>query len=123
MNATHPKPFSPTGDHGQIISDSGVFVNGQGYERVIMVRGWRGRGWERQLAQVRIRVDRFEIRSYAMADVWSESTQSWTIMVRLHPKQWWSNMQGYQRAAGKQAEIDTRLLAEDVIDELQQILT
>lgn len=120
MNATlHP-------DHGEAVTDSEVYINGNGYERLLIVKGWRGNPEKQdQLARIHIRVDRYRALSFAKASVWNSTDQSgdgWVEMIRLPVDEWWDRMQGYQRAAGKQAEIDTRLLAEDVIDELQSVL-
>lgn len=90
--------------------DSGVYQEGQGYERILLVRDWNAN--DRTITgRVHLRVDRVPEFSFAKFEVWDNGLSDWRLMFQLAPSAFWSEMPGYLRWARDTSESKTWGLA------------
>jgi hypothetical protein len=104
-----------------ILTDSGVYQEGEGYERLILVNHWDAE-FPRRLAKFHIRVDRIPSRSFANTYVWSRPTSSWQLVAMWDHRDFWDSMPGYLRWSNDRSDEETaRMLSNMVIDLLALI--
>lgn len=110
-----------------IQSDTGVYREGQGYERVLVVTDWH-REQKSWLAQVHIRVDRNPTDSFAEGSVWlGQSTRTvgrepgWEPVHATNPVDWWRTMPGYLRWSHDTSDRDTLRLAAELMTRMRSL--
>lgn len=99
------------------VADSGVYQNGNGYERVEMVTHWDPHD-SRRLARVSIRVDRRPSGSHADVEVWTGDNGGWQTLITWSPVRFWSAMPGFDRAGSDETKRLTLRLTEQLVAEL-----
>lgn len=100
-------------------SDSLVYQNGQGYERLMLVLDWNPED-PRQLARIWIRVDRNPGDSFARADIYTIDG-GFQEAIRLPINDWWNDMPGYLRWSNDNSRAKTHQLAVKVVDALKNL--
>lgn len=100
-----------------VLTDSGVYTEGEGYERVILVNKWHPDN-DRLMARVSIRVDRLPGDSHALGEVWISASQTWLPLIKFAPQDFWPVMPGYLRWANDTSDEKTWSLAAQIMDEL-----
>lgn len=99
-----------------LLTDSGVYQEGEGYERVAIVNHINP-ALPRQMVKFEVRVDRVPGRSYANTHVWSSANQAWQVVAMLDHREFWDDMPGYLRWANDTSDNKTAgLLARMVAD-------
>ena len=102
-----------------IQSDSLVYQQGQGYERLMLINAWNPED-PRQLARVWIRVDRNPGESFARADIYTlEGGFQQAVMLPVND--WWTDMPGYLRWANDNSRAKTHQLATRIVERLQNL--
>lgn len=96
----------------RIRTDSGVYVEGEGYERVVLFDDW-DTGDPARLAQTHIRVDRTPVRSFARFAIWADD--QWLNLGHLPTGSWWYDLPGFTRASQRRADEGTLDLAHRLI--------
>lgn len=104
----------------RIRTDSGIYVEGEGYERVVMVDNWDDRDPTR-IAQFTIRVDRTPLRSKANID--TRVHGEWVPAGNIPPYMWWYDMPGYTRAGQRRTDSATMELVDKMSATLQDLCT
>lgn len=102
-----------------IVADSKVYQSGQGYERLVLIKGWNP-AEERHLARLWIRVDRNPSDSFAKAEAWTEDG-GWQVIVTFPPNEFWTEMPGYLRWANDTSEAKTRQLMDRLTAALVEV--
>lgn len=100
-----------------VYTDSGVYQEGQGYERLILVRGWDTDEPQR-LARIHIRVDRVPDLSFARLVAYEHPItldEQPAVNISLPPADFWREMPGYLRWANDSSEDKTWALAERLV--------
>lgn len=100
-----------------VLTDSGVYQFGEGYERTILVNKWHPES-DRLMAKVDIRIDRLPSESRAMGLVWISASQTWMPLIKFSPQDFWPVMPGYLRWANDTSDDKTWTLAGQIMDEL-----
>lgn len=103
-----------------VLSDSGVFQSGEGYERVILVNSWHP-DKPRHLGRLHIRVDRIPAESFAVAETWT-TDGGWMPMIEFSPHDFWPEMPGYLRWAKDTSDVKTRRLSGELLTELVRLM-
>lgn len=98
-----------------LLSDSGVFQADEGYERILIVKGWHPEK-PNMMAELNIRVDRVPGLSYAITSVWAG--RGWQPIAHLDHREFWEVMSGYLRWANDKSDQDTARLASNMISDL-----
>lgn len=103
----------------KVLTDSDVYQEGQGYERVMIVRNWH-RLNPTKICQVTIRVDRNPSESFARVAVWVDG-RGWNQMAVIPPREFWRDMPGYLRWSNDSSDTKTAQLAGDLVEELVKV--
>lgn len=96
-----------------LLSDSGVYQNREGYERILIVTGWHHAQLAR-MAEFHIRVDRVPGFSFANTSVWTQQS-GWQAVAHMDHREFWDDMPGYLRWSNDSSDSKTAALASDMI--------
>lgn len=96
------------------VTDSDVYKEGEGYERIFIFNHWDPTNLKR-MAQVHIRVDRNPAASFAKIAVWADG---WNTITSIPPNEWWGRMPGYLRWTRDDSERKTYALGREAIESL-----
>lgn len=99
-----------------LLTDSGVYEQGEGYERVVIINGWHP-DKKRMMAKFHIRVDRVPGHSFANTEVWT-GERGWQVVAMVDHRDFWQTMTGYRRWANDRSDQDTQRLASDMVADL-----
>lgn len=116
--------FHETNATYKILSDSGVFVDGDGYERVLLVAGWDLSDLTR-ICQIHLRVDKHPEKSFARGSVYGRTSKrgepGWILIGQIAPINFWYAMPGYARAANESANTSTIRLSARVANLMESL--
>lgn len=98
------------------LSDSGIYQEGEGWERVMIVSHWNPET-PRQMSMIHLRVDRIPGRSFLTTSVWAPQTGWQRIADRDH-REFWEHMPGYLRWSNDFSEQASRGLMDEAIQSL-----
>lgn len=99
-----------------IVTDSDVYKEGEGYERIFIYNNWDPEDLKR-MAQVHIRVDRNPAESYCKIAVWADG---WNPITQIPPNDWWPKMPGYLRWTRDDSERKTYGLSREAMTSLAE---
>lgn len=98
------------------LSDSEVYTEGEGYERIAIFTGWHQED-PRLMARTYIRVDRNPAASFAKIGVWTTQA-GWQDLIQIPPNDFWHDMPGYLRWARDTSDRATYALTQELVQRL-----
>jgi hypothetical protein len=98
-----------------ILSDSEVYQDGDGYERVLLVHME-----DNTLFRAYVRVDKAPENSFAHGDVWVPAT-GWHRIVAIAPHTWWKDVPGYLRWSNDRSDTATYRLLVQILEEIVKV--
>lgn len=114
MTATSEKILID-GEFVPIVSDTNVYKEGEGYERLLMVHFENN-----TLVKAHVRVDRAPEKSFATGEIWIPTT-GWNRIVTLNANEWWRRMPGYLRWSNDRSEVETYHMMAEILTEMLKV--
>lgn len=114
-NATNPDRLRVDGSNVPVLSDTQVYQDGEGYERVMLVHLG-----DNTLYRALVRVDKAPENSMAVGDVWVPTT-GWNRIVAIPSHQWWKDVPGYLRWSNDRSDVATYRLIVQIFEEIVKI--
>lgn len=99
-------------DYKSVVTDSGVYQLGEGYERVMMIHTP-----ENRLVKAELRVDRAPEKSFARGHIWIHE-KGWEPLVVISPNDFWRDMPGYLRWANDRSDVESFRLSARIFEEI-----
>lgn len=103
-----------------LLTDSGVYQQGEGYERMVIINKWYP-GKDRLMAKFHIRVDKVPGSSFANTEVWMND-RGWQVVAMLDHREFWSDMPGYLRWSNDTSDSKTARLMSDMVGDLVSLV-
>lgn len=113
--STETQKIRVDGDYQSVITDSGVYQEGEGYGRLMMIHTP-----ENRLVKAEMRIDRAPEKSFARGEVWVPAT-GWQPLVTIPHTEFWKSMPGYLRWANDRSDVETFRLAAWIFEEIIKI--
>lgn len=98
-----------------VISDTQVYQDGDGYERLVLVHLN-----DNTLYQAHVRVDKAPEKSFAVGEVWVPAS-GWNRLVTLPANDWWKQVPGYLRWSNDSSDIATYRLIVQIFEAVAKI--
>lgn len=103
------------GEFVPIVSDTEVYQDGDGYERMLLVHFEQN-----TLVKAHIRVDKAPENSFAIGEIWVPAT-GWNRIAVLPANEWWKSVPGYLRWAKDSSDAATYKMLIKILEAMLKV--